>query len=410
MRKIRTLFILALATVAVVWAAFYVLQRDTGERIAEKAPLFPALGSQLNQAAELRIGKGEFSFTLRRQGENSWRIQERADYPADLPKIHELLLGSANLQRLEEKTRNPERYSQLGLAETGEKDDADKVAMQIAIRDDKDQLLADFFVGKRTVAKSRRSRHEMYVRTRDDPTVWLVEGNLPHGDKVTHWLQKDILQLDHEHIQAVRITHADGETVTIRKNDRDAFDYYIVGLPETAKPRSTHIVNGIAIGMADIELLDVQKEQNAALSDKAPGATVLITTFDGMLITMTTWRSGENILARLAADFDPEWDREPKPRKGEKKAAPTTLSDHGSIGNIGIKAASDVGKAGDIGIRTGSGAGNMVTRTIDLKGRRNADFIKKEAAELAERWRDWIYILPGYRMDKLTKRMSDLVK
>nr|VFJ92286.1 MAG: protein of unknown function (DUF4340) [Candidatus Kentron sp. H]VFJ93207.1 MAG: protein of unknown function (DUF4340) [Candidatus Kentron sp. H]VFK00065.1 MAG: protein of unknown function (DUF4340) [Candidatus Kentron sp. H] len=429
MRKTGFL-ILVLATVAVVLATFHV-QHEPGDMVSRKDLLFPGLDSRLDRAAEVQIGKGESSFVLHRQGEASWHVRERADYPANRAKIYELLLGSAGLQRLEEKTHNPKRYGQLGLAwpDESEADEDGTVGkddrpMRIAIRDGEGQLLAGFFLGKRSASKGRRSLDEMYVRIRDDPTVWLVEGSLPLGDGVTDWLQKDILKLDHQRIQEVRITHTDGEEVTVRKDDRDATDYHIVELPETAEPKSPYTVNSIATRMANLTLQDVRKKQDVDLSTRKPGATVRITTFGGPRIIMSTWESGEDILVRLDAHFDPQWHLPSEPQPGDATSG-ITPSDRPGIGDITTKPASDSGKVeageaeakaiGGISIWTVSDDPGKTHHpatgvpTVDPKGRTNTD-AAKEAADLAERWRDWVYVLPKYRLDSLTKRMSDLVK
>jgi hypothetical protein len=285
-------------------------------------------------------------------------------------------------------------------------------------------LLTNFFVGKRHAAKGRYSRDRMYARIQDDPTVWLVEGNLPRADEVTDWLQKDILKLNPDRIQEVRITHADRQKVTIRKVDRNALNYYIVGLPKTAKPRPTYVINAIATDMASIQLQDVRKKPEGDLPVGKPSATVLLTTFDDMRVTIEIWRTGEDILARFDADFDPESNRQSEPleRKGEKNRKSTAFY-RGNVGSIGAVAISDFGKTGsgadihgtigNIGILTAPESrkhGNTGIQGTDSKYGANTDSVKEEADQLARYWRDWIYILSESHADKLTKRMNDLTE
>nr|VFJ64139.1 MAG: protein of unknown function (DUF4340) [Candidatus Kentron sp. DK] len=412
------IFLLALATVLAVSATFYIQQKPGGTDI-EHDTFFPALAGQLTQVARLQISKGDSSVTLHRQKEDSWRVQERAGYPADLAKVHELLLGSARLQRRELKTRNPKHYAHLGVSEMGGDTGEGESATRISLRDGEGETLADFFLGKRATARGRSALEEMYVRVQDDPTVWLVEGHLPRGDSITDWLEKEILVLEPGRIQKVRITHANGETFILEKDSRDAFDYHIAGLPEGTKPKSTYAVNSIPIGMANLKLQDVRKEQEIDLSAKKAGASVVITTFDGMRVTMKTWLSGEDILARFDADFDANAVREPDPgEKGETEIPVTgTSSGKSLVGTIGIRSPDiGAGSIGDIGVRAvpgaiGAGPGREPVTEPVTNGAAKTEpgTVKEQIRLLAERWRGWLYILPRYRMDKLIGRREDLI-
>nr|VFK68209.1 MAG: protein of unknown function (DUF4340) [Candidatus Kentron sp. UNK]VFK72989.1 MAG: protein of unknown function (DUF4340) [Candidatus Kentron sp. UNK] len=389
MRKSGSFVVFALATVAVVLAAVYV-QREPGGADMENGLLFPGLRERLEQAVRVRIEKGEFMTELRRQEKDSWRVRDRGDYPADLAKIHELLLGTAGLERLERKTSNPDRYARLGLAEATDKDAG---AMRIVIQDDEETSLADFQIGKRGAAKGRRARDEIYVRMASDPVVWLVEGNLPYGSETMDWLQGEILTLEKARIRAVRITHPDGKEVVVERSDRKATDYRLLGLPKGAEPKSVYTVNSIASDMARLRLQDVRSIEDVGLSKGKPGAKVLLTTFDGMRVAMETWQVGEDVFSRFDAGFDAalvapvaKSDESQQERKTEKIAI----------------AGKDTEK--------GSGEGEKEPPTTKPKQRYDAASVKKEADELAEQWRDWVYILPKYRLNSLTRRMSDLIK
>nr|VFK64246.1 MAG: protein of unknown function (DUF4340) [Candidatus Kentron sp. TUN] len=389
MHKLGSFLALALVTLVVVLAAIYV-QRGPDETIIEERLLFPGLSEKLNRIAQVRISKGESVVELRRQGENAWSVPDRTEYPADLAKIHELLLGTAGLERLEQKTSNPERYGQLGLAEVVSEE---KGAMQITIQDEEGQSLADFFLGKRGMAKGRRARDEMYVRIRDEPVVWLVEGNLPYGNKITDWLQKDILTLDQARIRGVRITHPDGEEVIVRRNDREATNYQLIGLPEAAEPKSVYAINSIASSMANLQLQDVHSIKDLDLSVGKTGAKVLLTTFDGMRITMETWQIDEDIFVRINAGFDAALVHA-EPKRNELQGEQDSLQ----------------GKEKTIKIADAKKDENITKIQPSQPKWNDTKSVEKEANTLYARWRNWAYILPKYQLNNITKRMSDLIK
>nr|VFJ65779.1 MAG: protein of unknown function (DUF4340) [Candidatus Kentron sp. FW] len=385
MHKPGSFLVLMLVTVVVVLAAVFV-QWEPTRTVMEEKHLFPELAGQLNKAAHVRIGKGESAIGLRRQGEDSWDMPDRSGYPADLAKIHELLLGVAGLERLEQKTSNPTRYEQLGFG--------DEDVMRIVIEDEDGQSLASFLLGKRGAAKGRRARDEMYVRIQGDPTVWLVEGNLPHGSGITDWLQRDILILEQTRIRDVRIAHPDGEEVIIKRDDRKATDYRLVGLPSGAEPKSAYTINSIASNMAKLRLQDVRGIRELDLSNGELGAKILLTTFDGMRVTIETWQVGEDVLARLDAGFDAAL-VQPEPEGDQSQGRES------SPGKEDAAEATDAGKDREV---ANAGDGSPKSEQPD------AESVEKEAAALSERWRDWAYILPEYRLDNLTKRMSDLIE
>nr|VFJ47953.1 MAG: protein of unknown function (DUF4340) [Candidatus Kentron sp. FW]VFJ51668.1 MAG: protein of unknown function (DUF4340) [Candidatus Kentron sp. FW] len=385
MHKPGSFLVLMLVTVVVVLAAVFV-QREPTRTVMEEKHLFPGLAEQLNKAAHVRIGKGESAIGLRRQKEDSWGVPDRNGHPADVAKVHELLLGVAGLERLEQKTGNPKRYGQLGF---GNED-----VMRIVIESEDGQSLADFLLGKRGAAKGRRARDEMYVRVQGDPTVWLVEGNLPHGSGITDWLQRDILILEQTRIRDVRIIHPDGEEVIIKRGDRKTTDYRLVNLPSGAEPKSAYAINSIASNMAKLRLQDVRSIRELDLSNGEPGAKILLTTFDGLRVTIETRQVGEDVFARLDAGFDAALVQpEPEGDQSQGKESPPGKED--------VAEMTDAEK--DQGIAS---AGNGAPKSEQPDARS----VEEEAAALSKQWRDWAYILPEYRLGNLTKRISDLIK
>jgi len=392
MQKPSSFLILTLVTVAVVLAALY-MQREPGETMMKEGLLFPDLGQKLSRVTQVRITKGKSVIRLHRRGEGQWGMQGRAGYPADLTKIRELLLGVAGLERLEQKTRNPERYGQLGLIEA----EGAKSVMRITIQDEEGQSFADFFLGKRNAAKGRLAHEEMYIRIPDDPVVWLVEGNLPHGSETTDWLQGDILTLDEARIRAVHIIHPDGEKVIVRRTDPKATDYRLIGLPKSAEP-NPYVVNGIASDMAKLRLQDVRSIHEVDLSTGKPGAKILLTTFDGMRVTMETWRVGKDTLAHLDAGFDTALVQS-EPQDDKRQQA------------IGMDGVTGVGK--DIEENKTKEDSKIAAETLpsdEPRQQNDAKSVAREANTLSTKWHDWVYILPKYRLDNLSRRMSDLIK
>jgi len=369
MRNLKTLLILGLITLAVVFAAYY--SRHPAEPMASSGDaLFAGLMNRINEAVAVRITYQGQTVTLERS-DGGWRVKEKAGYPAADEQVRELVLGLAQLRRLEPKTRQPDRYGELGLASA---DSKDAKATQVTVTDRDGQTLAALFVGLRRPGKGEPRLSELFVRLPEDPQVWLVEGRLPSTTAVTDWLAREILQLDRQRIRTVTIAHEDGEVIRVERKDPAAMNYQLAGLPENAEAASVYAVNSIAAAFADLALDDVNSTADVTFTDKPPWSAEL-TTFDGLVVNMETAKADAKTYARFNARVD-----ESLAMKPEQQAEGETAPD-----------------AGNKPSATGSALKPL-------------EAVRSEATDLNARWQGWAYVLPDYRLSGLAKRKADLLK
>ncbi len=94
-------------------------------RLHEGAPpdsrgalLMPQLSAQLNDitGVSLRKGAAQPTVSLHRI-KGRWTVAQRADYPADTPKLRKLLLALADARVIEQKTSDPANYATLGVGD-----------------------------------------------------------------------------------------------------------------------------------------------------------------------------------------------------------------------------------------------------------------------------------------------------
>lgn len=369
MRNLRTLLILGLITLAVVFTAYY--SRHATEPIARSGEvLFPGLLDHLNEATAARITYQGQTATLERS-DRGWRVKEKAGYPAAAEQVRELALGLAQLRRLEPKTRNPDRYGELGLDKA---DSPDAKATHIVMEDQNGKTLAALFVGLRRPGKGESRLSELFVLLPEDPQVWLAEGRLPNTTAVRDWLAREILQLDRQRIRSVTMTHEDGEVIRVERKDPAALNYQLADLPENAELASVYVVNSIPAAFAELDLDDVNSAAEVVFTDNPPWSTEL-TTFDGLVVTMTTAKADAHTYARFSARVDESLAMKPEqPAEGETASEPET---------------------------------KPATAGSALKP---LEAVRSEAAELNARWQGWAYVLPDYRLSGLAKRKADLLK
>jgi Domain of unknown function (DUF4340) len=107
--------VLALAVVA--GALFVSSQRQMPRATLVGERVVPGLAESVNEVNEIRIARGDGTVTtLRREDSGEWQVQERR-YRADVAKLRRLLLDSAALAVVEEKTREAANYAALGVDE-----------------------------------------------------------------------------------------------------------------------------------------------------------------------------------------------------------------------------------------------------------------------------------------------------
>ncbi|MFB3089522.1 MAG: DUF4340 domain-containing protein [Acidiferrobacterales bacterium] len=364
----KTILVLAAVTGVVALAAIFSKQ-DSSAIPGQGEPLFPELMAQINDARQVSGISGDGSFTIKRR-DDGWVVKEKSNYPADADKVHRLLLGTAQLTRIEPKTRKPELYAQLGVEDV----DADgSESLKFTLKNAGGDALADFILGTRRPATGNPNLSEYFVRVPGNPQTWLVEGKLPDDKNPINWVDREILELDSKRVRAVRVTHANGDKIIVRRPDPSADDFELVGLPKGAQIKDVYAVNGIGNGLTNLSLDDV-KSASAIRQDKKKAAmSVEITTFDGLRVTMHTRKNGKENLAWFTAAFDPALVYEDtKPAKTE----------------------------------TGSEAQDADEQT----GLKATDAVKQEAETLNTRWQGWVYVVPQYRVDSVAKKKSDLIK
>ncbi len=364
----KTILVLAAVTVVVALAAIFSKQ-DSSAIPGQGEPLFPELMAQINDARQVSGISSDGSFTIKRR-DDGWVVEEKSNYAADADKVHRLLLGTAQLTRIEPKTRKPEFYAQLGVEDV----DADgSESLKFTLKNAGGDALANFILGTRRPATGNPNLSEYFVRVPGNPQTWLVEGKLPDDKNPINWIDREILELDSKRVREVRVTHANGDKIIVRRPDPSADDFELVGLPKGAQIKDIYAVNGIGNGLTNLSLDDV-KPASAVRQDKKKAAmSVEITTFDGLRVTMHTRKNGKENLAWFSAAFDPALVyKDAKPEKTE----------------------------------TGSEAQDADEQT----GLKAADVVKQEAETLNTRWQGWVYVVPQYRMDSVAKKKSDLIK
>ena len=354
MRRYRTLVVLAVLAAAAAAAAVLVQREDAG--IAQSGEkLLPDLLERLDDVTRIEATHAGETVTLA-LADDRWSVTGHYGYPAETAEVRRLLVGAAELVRIEPKTANAEHYARLEL-----EDPADEAAESFgyAMKDAGGESIASVVVGKRRFVHTTPGVDEYFVRVAGDPRVWLVSGQIPRNRQAVDWLRREVTDIDQMRVRRAAVTHPDGTVVEVSKSSPRDTDFTLRGIPEGHELDETFAVHSIGTALAKFTLNDVAPVDEVDFG--AGGIEAMTETFDGVRLTMRTGALGERTLIRMDAEFDPA-------------------------------------------LVTAAEGGEAEAPLLDEAAAR------AEAEALRRRWQGWAYEVPEYTLNNLRKTVEDLVK
>jgi hypothetical protein len=278
--KSNKLIILALVTVAVIFAATMMSRHRAPTTSVEKQTLFPGLLEKVNDVNSLSLTKYNQSLTLS-QIENKWGIEQADNYPADFGKVRETVIAVADLMILAEKTSNADFYEKLGVEDPAMEDAS---SLQLSLLDSTGNSMAKLIVGNARHSKSPGDKDGLYVRLPDSKTALLVQGRLNVSADVKDWFTRELFSIDASRIKNINIVHADASTVKLSR-EQDIDDFIVEDLPDGMEMQSNVVISRMGTILEDIFVDNVMKLEKLTGSEQT---TVTIHTFDGLVITITS--------------------------------------------------------------------------------------------------------------------------
>lgn len=284
--------IIVVLTVLVVVAAVFVSQQRAPQTSREKTVLFPELAGRVNDVSELVVRDGRSMLTIRRVSGN-WGIAEADNYPALPDRVKQAVLAVSDLQVIAEKTDNPDLYKRLGVEDP---DDKGATSHLLTLSGDGGKL-AELVVGKPRRSKSAAGAPGLYVRIPGQEQALLAEGRLTVSADIIHWIKRDIINIEGDRVNAVRLRPAGGTEVSL-KRDNLADDLELENIPEGKEPASEYQVSRIATVFENVYAEGVRKVEN--LDFTKPDAVINATTFDGLTAHVEVVKNEGDSYARFS--------------------------------------------------------------------------------------------------------------
>jgi hypothetical protein len=312
MSRQRFVALMAAALVAICGALYLSTQRNL-PRDPHGLPLLPSLAGEINTVNSLSVRKGgaKPTVTVHKQGEQ-WTVAERAEYPADVPKLRKLLLALSDAKIREEKTSNPENYSIIGVEDPAQPG-ATGAQIELTAQDGKHDLIVGKAAGEGN-----------FVRRAEEKTSYIVEPGISVEAEPRYWIDTHLLDIAADKIQSVETKPATGAAYSVHRvaaSEPKPIDAKS-GNPSATAPAATaptagkFVLEGVPSGRqaADPQTLapsptmlgSLAAEDVAAAGDidfSKPSTTV-VTLADGGVITLTGAVIGDKRWIQVAAPKD----------------------------------------------------------------------------------------------------------
>ncbi|MCH9052131.1 MAG: DUF4340 domain-containing protein [Proteobacteria bacterium] len=294
---------LALSTItaiAVAAAVFVIAERDSALGGASRALMFPGLMDRLEEVATIKVTHADGEATIERKAK-AWVVKEASSYPADMEKVREVLIGLAQIETVEPKTKRADRYAKLEVEDATGKD---AKSARVTLTDAKGGTLADLIVGKTKF--SLEGIDSLYVRRPGEERAWLARGRVEPARERLGWVDQSFLSIGRERIRKATLRRPGSPPLVVFKDKAGDEDFKLAGMPPGTEIKDEFAVSDIARVLQGMTFDDVRPVADVPV-DQGGEPYGVYETFDGLIFDLwlgeadgKTWLAG-----RAKAGTDP---------------------------------------------------------------------------------------------------------
>lgn len=251
----------------------------------------PELQKNIEKVSTIEITHKDQSLVVEKLA-GEWALTQKGGYQVDISKVRQLVLSLADLEKLEAKTSDPDRFNVLGL-ETPSKD---VNSVRIAIFSENGESLADVIIGSlRRTTGSAVKEGAFYIRNTGEDQTWLVKGDIDTSVEENDWVNRELLRLNNEHVAAVAINHsknANDVNITRIKNEDGSVSFELANLPQGKQVSSQMDIDAIVDVVRNLNFLDVVKQDSKSFSPKNAARTSY-NMDGGLVVNLNIWEEKE---------------------------------------------------------------------------------------------------------------------
>jgi hypothetical protein len=235
-------------------------------------PVVPALRSRAGELAGITIRDGADTFAIERRGGEF--VAADSGFPIRLDTLREVVTQSAGLTFNDARTSDPGRYSELGLADTGN-GSGKEIVFRAANGD-----IADIVVGNNDNAAGSAGGGQ-FVRVKGQPQTWLARGTVHVPADRTGWYANVDFDTKRSEIKKVTLSGGTGETITVAADAKKPGEFDLENVPEK-READAFKVSRLATLFDAFAFQDVRKRAAPAPAD----ARRVVADADGVRVTL----------------------------------------------------------------------------------------------------------------------------
>jgi len=249
----KSIAILVSITLVVIVAAFVAVnqQSQSVSNDPSNQYLFDELRKNINDVAQIDIVSGKDQLQIKLNNDD-WQLKEKDNYTADIVKVKDTIFGIANMTKIEAKTKKAENYAKLGLEDPTLETATSKL---VTFSNSKGEKIRAIIIGN-----TRAGSSAQYVRSPDDPQVWLVNPPLNVDLLANNWIDKNLMHISKDRIKTLTITQSDGTKLVISKESADSGDHAVKDFPVGKTLNARFEPRNIATVLENFSLEDIRKK------------------------------------------------------------------------------------------------------------------------------------------------------
>ncbi|MDE2181747.1 MAG: DUF4340 domain-containing protein [Alphaproteobacteria bacterium] len=295
----RNLAILAAAAVVSVVLAVLALDHRAAVEAPKYPPheFFPGLAGELNQVSRIHVASKTGAFDIVFKPTKGWVVPGRNNYPASIDEVRKTLVGIAALETMDPKTARPDWYHFVDLDAPPKGN-----AVIITLANDKGDALATLIAGKTEDIGDASGSVGLFARKPDDAQSWLVRSPFtPRADQ-THWLDKDVVNVDRSRIEETDVTPSSGPAYSVSRAKPSDPDFMLDQMPKGRELAYAGSPDTVATAITNFTFDDIKPADGM---DFSHAARLVTKTFDGLVVTAEVVKQGADYWCRLAANAQP---------------------------------------------------------------------------------------------------------
>ena len=333
-------------------AAFMLLWAVIQARLSNRPRVFSTVKSYLIQGLEsgdidtIVLSAKKDKVTIKRQG-TGFGIVEKDNYPADVNQIKDLITNCLDIKTSEFVTDKPANYDSLEVTE-------EKAAAVVKFFKEDSNMITGIVAGK-----ARQLGEGTYIRLASDNKVYLADTAPIISTDAISYINQQLLSVKHANIELVTVTDPNGQ-YTLKPGADDSKSAVLEPIPE-GKQANGEVCDFVFNSLTNLQFEDVAKN----FGDLTFNRQYVCKLRDTTVYTLKIAKKADNTYITCTAVF---------------------------------------------GDTTQVKAGDPNESQEELKKKEAKLLAWEHAIAFADTHSEWIYKIPEYIADRLTKEVSELVE